>query len=200
MLSIYPLVLSLPQLLGKQPQLLHLPDLHFGLSVLQLGIYGQEYDVHRYLVNLKGVDLDHQDNQGFTALHLSVQVDNSRILNSLLSKRADVMLVDKQGRTPLDMARELDRRDCIKLLEVGTNQEEPFNWRGVELEKGDAHGRTRAILIDRSINSIYACFSLPSSQNHRPQERPRPQERDLGGHKSKRRRTGTVTVISSFER
>jgi ankyrin repeat protein len=61
--------------------------------------------------NLENINL--QNVQGLTALHIAVQKGNKDIVEILLEKKADLNIKDHQGKTPLDYA---DDKQIHKLL------------------------------------------------------------------------------------
>ena len=76
----------------------------------------------KYFIEELGVDVNIRDAEGFTALHhAAARGDNAMILY-LVSKGADVMVVNRAGQTTVDMANSPEQRtqpfpETIKLLE-----------------------------------------------------------------------------------
>ena len=69
-----------------------------------------------YLVNWP-LNINEKDNEGeLTALHLAVISGNTRVVRKLLIKGSDKNLVDKQGKTPADLARENSYHNILKML------------------------------------------------------------------------------------
>lgn len=64
--------------------------------------------------------VDLQDNEGQTALHLATLAGSSKILKTLLIKGANRKIQDKNGKTPIDLARELKHTNLIKALKPVT--------------------------------------------------------------------------------
>jgi ankyrin repeat protein len=56
-------------------------------------------------------------NNGNTPLHMSVSRDYSKIVNFLLTQEADITVENNEGKTPLILARELNKPEIITLLE-----------------------------------------------------------------------------------
>jgi uncharacterized protein len=82
------------------------------------------YDVNLEVAQLlvaANADLNVQDNLGRTPLHQAVLEEQSffgpELVTLFLSKNARVDLKDKQGKTALDLARELNKTQIINLLE-----------------------------------------------------------------------------------
>ena len=55
--------------------------------------------------------------QNYTPLHLAVAWGRAEVVTLLLDKGADVNAIDGKGKTPLKIAREIDRPDLVELLE-----------------------------------------------------------------------------------
>ncbi|MEB3216840.1 MAG: ankyrin repeat domain-containing protein [Nostocales cyanobacterium 94392] len=83
-------------------------------------LYDVNLEVAQLLVAANG-DLNIQDNLGRTPLHQAVLEEQSffgpELVTLFLSKNARVDLKDKQGKTALDLARQLNKTQIINLLE-----------------------------------------------------------------------------------
>ena len=69
-----------------------------------------------------GVDVNARDASGFTALHHAAARGDNTMIEYLLSRDADVMVVNRSGQTTVDMANSPEQRtqpfpETIKLLE-----------------------------------------------------------------------------------
>jgi ankyrin repeat protein len=64
----------------------------------------------------KGVHLDFQDEEGWTALHCAVWFNNIEVLRLLLEAGADPDIEQRKGEKPIDFARKLKRQEMVKLL------------------------------------------------------------------------------------
>jgi ankyrin repeat protein len=49
----------------------------------------------------KKVDINTQDNQGKTPLHIAIENGYDRLVNSLLNEEVDINIQDNRGKTPL---------------------------------------------------------------------------------------------------
>jgi len=97
--------------------------------------YGQEYaaNAHRhapdgwlpavkFLIEELGMDVNARDHQGYTALHHAASRGDNELIEYLVSKGADVMVVSREGQTTVDMANGPQQRvqpfpETIALLE-----------------------------------------------------------------------------------
>ena len=83
-----------------------------GSTPLHWAAYSNAEDILLYLINLKIFQnesekdefINQQDNNGFTALHLSVSSKSIRIVMKLLQSGANYEIKDKKGNTPLNLA------------------------------------------------------------------------------------------------
>jgi ankyrin len=67
------------------------------------------------LLTAKGADINAKFN-GIPMLHASVMSRNTEMVEFLLAKGADVNVIDKSGRTALELAEETDCKDAMELL------------------------------------------------------------------------------------
>lgn len=99
-----------------------------GSTPLHWAVYSLAEDLLLYLINLdifeskedKMYFINQRDGQGYSALHLSVTSKSSRIALKLLQYGADPLVVDKNGKTPLQLARSKKQADIIQILENST--------------------------------------------------------------------------------
>jgi ankyrin repeat protein len=64
-----------------------------------------------------GIDLDRQDDRGWTALHSAVWFNNLEAVKILTKAGADPSIKKKDGETPLDFAIKLKREGMAEILE-----------------------------------------------------------------------------------
>ena len=95
-----------------------------GSTSLHWAVYSLAEDYLLYLLNLDIFDsfikkqnfVNQLDNQGYSALHLSVSSKSPRIAMKLLQNGANPSLVDKDGLTPLQLAIEKKQYEIINIL------------------------------------------------------------------------------------
>eukprot|EP00833_Pecoramyces_ruminatium_P016859 jgi/Orpsp1_1/1190891/evm.model.d7180000081911.1 len=64
----------------------------------------------------RGIDINHQDNLGNTALHYAIEIESPLLIHNLMSKKPDIHIKNYEGKSPLDLANE-----------IGENKEEIVN-------------------------------------------------------------------------
>ena len=77
-------------------------------------------EITKFLIN-KGIDLNLQDEEGWTALHCAVWFNNIEVLRLLLEAGADPDIEQRKGEKPIDFAKRLKRQEMVKLLK-GANK------------------------------------------------------------------------------
>ena len=76
----------------------------------------------KFLVEETGADVNARDENGYTALHHAAARGDVAMIEYLVSKGADVMVISRRGQTTVDMANSPGQRlpvfpDAIRLLE-----------------------------------------------------------------------------------
>ena len=81
-------------------------------------IASQLGDIDRVrLAIAKGAYVNYQDEKGGTALHWAVFYGHKEIVRLLLMQGADPLIRDKNGITPVDVAKINRKREVLKILE-----------------------------------------------------------------------------------
>ena len=92
---------------------------NFGRSALHLAAWnGWEDIVRSFLKASAGIE-SLQDKDGATALHLAVERRCTGVVKLLKDVGASVVVRDKLGWTPMDLAQKLWEKDELALLKVG---------------------------------------------------------------------------------
>ena len=129
-------------LLEKDSTLVKATD-RYGLTALMYHICSKVFDANflKYLLEY-GCDIDAQDAFGSTALHYAVFQKNVIAYQVLQQYGANVLLTDREGRTPLELADNLERQE---FLLTGRVLEEPsaVTINGMLANEGDTRERVR---------------------------------------------------------
>ena len=88
-----------------------------GMTALQWAArYNLTYVIHKLLQ--RGADVNKRDrNHGLTALHYSAMYNKIGAIRLLLENGASTTIKDNEGRTPIDVARELNNQEAVLLLQ-----------------------------------------------------------------------------------
>jgi len=95
-------------------------------SILMNCIIENKIDFIKELLSYEGIDLNIQDNNGYSALHFAVQNGNLDVVSLLLENKADIDVQDNWGNTPLwrSVNNYPDNREIINILiKYGANPE-----------------------------------------------------------------------------
>ncbi|MBI5817915.1 MAG: ankyrin repeat domain-containing protein [Verrucomicrobia bacterium] len=63
-------------------------------------------------------DVNAKTNRGKTALHFAADCGSKSVVETLLANHADMNSRDERGRTPLDLAKESDREEADKIVDI----------------------------------------------------------------------------------
>jgi len=88
----------------------------YGLTALHAAAFKGHKDVMRVLVELAGLDLEGEDEEGHVPFHMAVQSGDVGTVQVLLEKGVNLNVVNKRGATPLYMARIWGHHDICELL------------------------------------------------------------------------------------
>lgn len=86
------------------------------MTPLHLACQNQRTDVVDLLLKTMKCDLSIQDKLGNTVLHYTCETNNSKLLVLLLNHLPDINIMNNNGKTPLDIAKDLMSFSIIKLL------------------------------------------------------------------------------------
>ncbi len=87
-----------------------------GRSYLDLAIHSDNKDVMEVLVDSKKLNLDSQDPEGNTALHLAVINVKPALAQVLINGGASKKIKNKKGQTPLELAKQDKNKKLLELL------------------------------------------------------------------------------------
>ena len=85
-------------------------------TCLLLAAYDGHTDIVRYLVSLPEVDLNHQDTNNYTPLHIAVHQKHAAVVEVLIDAGADIETKNAKGRSPLHVASISGELTTVKML------------------------------------------------------------------------------------
>ena len=94
----------------------------YGWTPLMRAVYEERTAVVKVLLERPEVDLDAQNDQGATALHLAALKGNESLARALLLAGANSQVKNRSGRTPAEIAVESGHQKVAVLLESGVPQ------------------------------------------------------------------------------
>jgi len=98
-----------------------------GRTALHLAAMDGHEEMVRELIGKQSADVNARDSNGATPLHLAASHGHKQVVAALLAGGADPALTDKQGHTPLDLAKIAKHGKCITELQaaVGAGTTQP---------------------------------------------------------------------------
>lgn len=88
-----------------------------GRTALHYAVWFKSEDCLHYLCSNCPSLLNMGDTMGFTALHYAVEYDDVNFISLLCSYNIDTSVVNEEGRTALQEARERNFMNCVRVLE-----------------------------------------------------------------------------------
>jgi ankyrin repeat protein len=93
-----------------------------GNSALHLAVLSEKTDYVRILLQHKNININLQDNSGFTAHHVSALKGDFQIFKELVDAGADLSLQNKTGSTALDLAKRFENQQIVDYLSQDLQQ------------------------------------------------------------------------------
>jgi glutaredoxin-related protein len=87
-----------------------------GITPLHYACYFGSRKVIDYLLDL-GADINSQDQENNTCLHYAINSGCSKTVKKMLIRGADKRLVNHEGKTPYDLAKEMNNYEIASILE-----------------------------------------------------------------------------------
>ncbi|KAJ4347997.1 uncharacterized protein N0V89_009369 [Didymosphaeria variabile] len=102
-------------------------------TALSLAAEGGHLKCCQILLEVRGIDIESQNKDGRTALHIAAMKDRNEVVRALVRKGANLNVKDKDRKTPLHLAAEAGRLRAVEVL---------CNASGISLDLSDSNGRT----------------------------------------------------------
>ena len=91
-------------------------------SPLMRAVYEGRDEVAMLLLTDPRTNVNHRGENGVTALHIATVQSDSNLVVLLLEHGADKTIADHSGRTPYEIARQMDHSKLLNLLQLNKNQ------------------------------------------------------------------------------
>jgi len=91
-------------------------DRETGCSILSWATRNNNESLVYYLLDNYKMDLDHQDNLGFTALHWACENQNFSMVEQITCKGANVDVINSDGYTPIYLVLSSENRNSIDIV------------------------------------------------------------------------------------
>ena len=109
---------ELYQILIKNPFLVNSYDTR-GESILSFSIKNKNSDISNLILTSPILDIDHQDKEGNSFLHLAVLKSEESVIKLLIEKGIFIDQQNNDGNTPLHLAYEVNNKNVIDILKEG---------------------------------------------------------------------------------
>ncbi|CAF0782320.1 unnamed protein product [Didymodactylos carnosus] len=135
---------------GDGGQFINAVDLS-GKNALHYAIELNRLDLVQLFTHDKRCDVNFQDRDFQTPLHLAIKVQNLQILNQLLLAHADPNVKNRNGQTPLILATSLNYIDTVKILlenNADTQLVDNQQMNAVDIAKKHHHNSCAQIILE----------------------------------------------------
>ena len=103
-------------LLFSHNEIYEMKEYESGNNLLYLSIKNENYNLAKFLIESKKININEQNKNGDTPLHKAVQLSNYKLVNLLLENNANTNIQNNQNETPLHFAANIGDYKIIKLL------------------------------------------------------------------------------------
>ena len=149
---------SLYKILMKNPYLVNSVDSKKE-SILSYSIKNHNIQVANLILTSPILDLNYQDKDGNSYLHLAILYKEEEIVKSLIEKGISVFKQNKEGNTPLHLAYMKNDKRIIRILEgngidtsAGTNKNKSVEEININLGKSQKNNNIDIIANNKSIS------------------------------------------------
>ena len=108
-------VQSLYQILIKNPKLINEKD-NKGETLLSYAIERDRNDIFDLILTSPILDLNYQNKEGNSYLHIAIQFEREKMIKSLIEKGINLNIQNNDGNTPLHIAHFIGNKKIINLL------------------------------------------------------------------------------------
>ncbi len=165
---------SLYKILMKNPYLVNSVDSKKE-SILSYSIKNHNIQVANLILTSPILDLNYQDKDGNSYLHLAILYKEEEIVKSLIEKGISVFKQNKEGNTPLHLAYMKNDKRIIRILEetgidtsAGTNKNKSVEDININLGKSQKSNNVDIIANNKSISQTKIKYYKNLNYNNDP--------------------------------
>ena len=140
-------VQSLFQILIKNPKLINEKD-NKGETLLSYAIERDRNDIFDLILTSPILDLNYQNKEGNSYLHIAIQFEREKMIKSLIEKGINLNIQNNDGNTPLHIAHFIGNKKIINLLNDNNIDFTIKNNNGLIAEQNTQRNKKKSTLDD----------------------------------------------------
>ena len=140
-------VQSLYQILTKNPKLINEKD-NKGETLLSYAIERDRNDIFDLILTSPILDLNYQNKEGNSYLHIAIQFEREQMIKSLIEKGINLNIQNNEGNSPLHIAHFIGNKKIINILNDNNIDFTIKNNNGLIAEQNTQRNKKKSTLDD----------------------------------------------------